>query len=119
MYLFSFKGTRKHLKYDFRLTLRYILQKILLRQRVSNFTFSLWIGASPLCIANAGVSEEVRTKMTGHSASTSHQIYTHLELETMKQKLVLQKHRDLGQALASYKLFNGARGRESPLRKKS
>ena len=65
MYLFSFKGTRKHLKYDFRLTLRYILQKILLRQRVSNFTFSLWIGASPLCIANAGVSEEVRTKMTG------------------------------------------------------
>jgi integrase len=40
-------------------------------------------------LANAGVSEEVRTKMTGHSDSTSHQIYTHLELETMRKGVEL------------------------------
>ena len=40
-------------------------------------------------LANAGVSEEVRTKMTGHSDSTSHQIYTHLELERLREGVEL------------------------------
>ncbi|MDB4106686.1 tyrosine-type recombinase/integrase [Akkermansiaceae bacterium] len=35
-------------------------------------------------LANANVSEEVRQKMTGHTESTTHQIYTHLELETLR-----------------------------------
>jgi len=35
-------------------------------------------------LANAEVSEEIRTKMTGHTESTTHQIYTHLELDTLR-----------------------------------
>lgn len=35
-------------------------------------------------LANGGVSEEIRTKMTGHTESTTHQLYTHLELETLR-----------------------------------
>lgn len=36
-------------------------------------------------LAKANVSEEVRQKMTGHTETTTHQIYTHLELETLRQ----------------------------------
>ena len=36
-------------------------------------------------LANAQVSEEIRQKMTGHTESTTHQIYTHLELETLRE----------------------------------
>lgn len=35
-------------------------------------------------LANAEVSEEIRSKMTGHTETSSHQIYTHLELETLR-----------------------------------
>ena len=35
-------------------------------------------------LANASVSEEVRSKMTGHTESSSHQIYTHLELDVLR-----------------------------------
>ena len=35
-------------------------------------------------LAKADVSEEVRQKMTGHTESTTHQLYTHLELETLR-----------------------------------
>lgn len=35
--------------------------------------------------ATANVSEQVRQKMTGHTESTPHQLYTHLELETLRQ----------------------------------
>ena len=38
-------------------------------------------------LANAQVSEEIRQKMTGHTESSSHQIYTHLELETLREGL--------------------------------
>lgn len=36
-------------------------------------------------LANAQVSEEVRQKMTGHTESTTHQLYTHLELKTLRK----------------------------------
>jgi site-specific recombinase XerD len=36
-------------------------------------------------LAKANVSEEVRQKMTGHTESTTHQIYTHLELDTLRK----------------------------------
>lgn len=36
-------------------------------------------------LANANVSEEIRSKMAGHTESTTHQIYTHMELETMRE----------------------------------
>ena len=35
-------------------------------------------------LANAGVSEEVRMKLTGHSSKPVHHIYTHLELATLR-----------------------------------
>lgn len=35
-------------------------------------------------LANANVSTEVREKMTGHTESTTHKIYTHFELETLR-----------------------------------
>lgn len=34
--------------------------------------------------ANAGIYEEVRMKLTGHSSKPVHHGYTHLELETLK-----------------------------------
>lgn len=36
-------------------------------------------------LANADVSEEIRSKMTGHIESSSHKIYTHIELETLRK----------------------------------
>ena len=36
-------------------------------------------------LANAGVSEELRMKLTGHTTRSSHATYTHLELEGLKQ----------------------------------
>ena len=35
-------------------------------------------------LANAGISEEVRMKLTGHSSKPVHHGYTHLELDTLK-----------------------------------
>ena len=35
-------------------------------------------------LANAQVSEEIRQKMTGHTESTTHKIYTHFEMETLR-----------------------------------
>jgi integrase len=35
-------------------------------------------------LANAGVAEEVRRKMTGHSSQMMNQKYTHLEMDTLK-----------------------------------
>lgn len=36
-------------------------------------------------LAKANVSEEVRQKMTGHTESTTHQIYTHLDMESLRE----------------------------------
>lgn len=36
-------------------------------------------------LANAGVSEELRMKLTGHTTRSAHATYTHLELEGLKQ----------------------------------
>jgi integrase len=36
-------------------------------------------------LANAGVSSELRRKLTGHSTEESHKTYTHFELETIRQ----------------------------------
>jgi integrase len=38
-------------------------------------------------LANAGVSEEVRRKMTGHASPMMNQKYTHLESETLKKAM--------------------------------
>jgi len=35
-------------------------------------------------LANADVSEEIRSKMTGHTESTTHQIYTHHDFELLR-----------------------------------
>lgn len=40
-------------------------------------------------LANAGIPEEIRMKLAGHSAGKNkvHQIYTHLEIETLRKEL--------------------------------
>lgn len=38
-------------------------------------------------LANAGVSEELRMKLTGHSSRSIHNRYTHLEVETLKHAM--------------------------------
>jgi integrase len=38
-------------------------------------------------LANAGVAAEVRQKLTGHADATTHQKYTHLELQPLKQAI--------------------------------
>lgn len=38
-------------------------------------------------LANANVSEEVRSKMTGHTESSTHQLYTHLEIEILREAI--------------------------------
>ena len=36
-------------------------------------------------LANAGVGEEIRMKLTGHTTKSSHTRYTHLELGSLKR----------------------------------
>jgi hypothetical protein len=38
-------------------------------------------------LANAGVSPELRMKLTGHKSAEVHRGYTHLELETLKDAI--------------------------------
>lgn len=40
-------------------------------------------------LANAGVAEEIRQKLTGHLDRKTHQLYTHAELTTLKQAIDL------------------------------
>jgi integrase len=50
-------------------------------------------------LANAGISEEVRMKLTGHSSKPVHQNYTHLELDTLKNAIsALDKRRQVSAA---------------------
>jgi hypothetical protein len=38
-------------------------------------------------LANAGVSPELRMKLTGHKSAEVHRGYTHLELDTLKEAI--------------------------------
>jgi site-specific recombinase XerD len=38
-------------------------------------------------MANAGVSQEVRMKLTGHSDTQTNKIYTHHELEPLRKAI--------------------------------
>jgi integrase len=38
-------------------------------------------------LANAGVPEELRMKLTGHSSKEVHRGYTHLELDTLRKAI--------------------------------
>ncbi len=38
-------------------------------------------------MAKGNVTEEIRSKLTGHTESSSHQIYTHLETETLREAI--------------------------------
>ena len=35
-------------------------------------------------LANAGVPEDVRMKLTGHSSKAMNEVYTHLQVDTLK-----------------------------------
>ena len=38
-------------------------------------------------LANAGVSPELRMKLTGHKSAEIHRGYTHLEMDTLKEAI--------------------------------
>jgi integrase len=54
------------------------------RNKVSKRSFHALRHSFTSALANAGVSEEVRMKLTGHSSKAVHQKYTHHELEVLR-----------------------------------
>lgn len=57
------------------------------RNKVSRRSFHALRHSFTSALANAGVSEEIRMKLTGHSSKAIHQRYTHHELETLRTDL--------------------------------
>ena len=54
---------------------------------VSKRTFHALRHSFTSALANAGVSPELRMKLTGHKLAEIHRGYTHLELETLKDAI--------------------------------
>ena len=57
------------------------------RRKLARRTFHSLRHSFTSALANAGVPEEVRMKLTGHSSKDIHRGYTHLELETLRQAI--------------------------------
>lgn len=55
----------------------------LLRKSISARSFHSLRHSLTSLLANAGVAEELRKRITGHSSSAVHATYTHIELETL------------------------------------
>ena len=55
---------------------------------ISKRTFHALRHSFTSALANAGVSPELRMKLTGHKSAEIHRGYTHLELETLKEALL-------------------------------
>ena len=53
----------------------------------STLSFHALRHTSVSAMANAGVSAEIRMKVSGHTSESSHKTYTHLELETLKNAI--------------------------------
>jgi integrase len=54
---------------------------------ISRRTFHALRHSFTSALANAGVSPELRMKLTGHKSAEIHRGYTHLELETLKDAI--------------------------------
>lgn len=54
-------------------------------REAATYSFHCLLHSFTSMLANANVTEELRSKMTGHTESSSHQIYTHIELETLRE----------------------------------
>jgi hypothetical protein len=54
---------------------------------ISKRTFHALRHSFTSALANAGVSPELRMKLTGHKSAEIHRGYTHLEMETLKEAL--------------------------------
>ncbi len=57
------------------------------RRKLARRTFHSLRHSFTSALANAGVPEELRMKLTGHSSKDVHRGYTHLELETLRQAI--------------------------------
>ena len=57
------------------------------RRKLARRTFHSLRHSFTSALANAGVPEEVRMKLTGHSSKDVHRGYTHHELETLRQAI--------------------------------
>jgi site-specific recombinase XerD len=53
-------------------------------RKLSNLSFRLLRHSFNSELANAGVSQEIRRKLTGHSGVEMNRIYMHLELEPLR-----------------------------------
>ena len=56
-------------------------------RKISKRTFHALRHSFTSALANAGVSPELRMKLTGHKSAEIHRGYTHLELETLRAAL--------------------------------
>lgn len=56
-------------------------------RQTSSLTFHSLRHTMISSLANAGVSAEIRKKLSGHSDDASHAVYTHHELETMREAI--------------------------------
>jgi len=56
-------------------------------RRVSKRTFHALRHSFTSALANAGVSPELRMKLTGHKSAEIHRGYTHMEMDTLKDAI--------------------------------
>ena len=56
-------------------------------RKVSRRTFHALRHSFTSALANAGVSPEIRMKLTGHTTEASHKVYTHHEMNTLRMAL--------------------------------
>ena len=54
-------------------------------RKISRRTFHALRHSFTSALANAGVSQELRMKLTGHSSAAMHRRYTHHELKTLSE----------------------------------
>ena len=57
------------------------------KRKLARRTFHSLRHSFTSALANAGVPEEVRMKLTGHSSKNVHRGYTHLEMETLREAI--------------------------------
>lgn len=58
------------------------------KRKISRRTFHALRHSFTSALANAGVTAEIRMKLTGHSSEAVHQGYTHFQIETLRKEVV-------------------------------
>jgi site-specific recombinase XerD len=60
-----------------------------LKRKFSQLSFHALRHSFTNALANAGVSADIRMKLTGHKSIDIHQRYTHMQLEPLKQAIAV------------------------------